>query len=304
MLRLAGPVRGNAIRVYSFTRLAEAVFRQEGGAVGRRLTDGGRRILMASALEACQDRLELYAGAAKSGRAGDLMLDAVNEMKMCGVSRRSFRPFPAGWAAGGWEEALGAGAGVRYIRGPGGGLLPGLPGRPDPPGPGPGGPAAFLRGALWRWTPSRALPSQEMRVLVQIMRRAQRVVVALCTDGLDRTGTGLFALVDRTRHRLAAAAQEWACRWASRWSSPGRPWFQNENPESWWRPSCSAPRRPSPRRNSKGITVFEARDPYEEAEFAAATIRRLVMEEGFRYRSSPSSAGTPPGITAACGGGF
>ena len=42
MLRLAGPVRGNAIPVYSFTRLAEAVFRREGGAVGRRLSDGGR----------------------------------------------------------------------------------------------------------------------------------------------------------------------------------------------------------------------------------------------------------------------
>ena len=34
MLRLAGPVGGNAIPVYSFTRLAEAVFRREGGAVG------------------------------------------------------------------------------------------------------------------------------------------------------------------------------------------------------------------------------------------------------------------------------
>ena len=31
MLRLAGPVRGNAIPVYSFTRLAEAVFRREDG---------------------------------------------------------------------------------------------------------------------------------------------------------------------------------------------------------------------------------------------------------------------------------
>ena len=86
MLRLAGPVRGNAIPVYSFTRLAEAVFRREGGAVGRRLSDGGRRILMASAIEACQDRLEVYAAAAQSGRVNDVMLTAVNEMKMCGIA--------------------------------------------------------------------------------------------------------------------------------------------------------------------------------------------------------------------------
>ena len=86
MLRLAGPVGGNAIPVYSFTRLAEAVFRREGGAVGRRLTEGGRRILMARAVEACQDRLELYQSAAQSGRINDLMLSAVNEMKLCGIS--------------------------------------------------------------------------------------------------------------------------------------------------------------------------------------------------------------------------
>ena len=112
MLRLAGPVRGNAIPVYSFTRLAEAVFRREGGAAGRRLSDGGRRILMASAIEACQDRLEVYASAAKGGRVNDVMLTAVNEMKMCGISA------------------------VRYIRRAGGRLLSGLPGRPDPAGPG------------------------------------------------------------------------------------------------------------------------------------------------------------------------
>ena len=86
MLRLAGPQRANAIGVYSFTRLAETVFRKEGGAAGRRLSDGGRRILMSSAIAACQDHLEVYRAAAQSGRVTDLMLTAVNEMKMCGIA--------------------------------------------------------------------------------------------------------------------------------------------------------------------------------------------------------------------------
>ena len=137
MLRLAGPVRGNAIPVYSFTRLAEAVFRREGGAAGRRLSDGGRRILMASAIEACQDRLEVYASAAKGGRVNDVMLTAVNEMKMCGISpgdlletaRTLGDPGPG-------QKAAGAFPAVRYIRRAGGRLLSGLPGRPDPAGPG------------------------------------------------------------------------------------------------------------------------------------------------------------------------
>ena len=53
MLRLAGPRRANAIGIYSFTRLAETVFRREGGVAGHRLSDGGRRILMSSAIAAC-----------------------------------------------------------------------------------------------------------------------------------------------------------------------------------------------------------------------------------------------------------
>ena len=117
MLRLAGPVRGNAIPVYSFTRLAEAVFRKEGGAVGRRLSDGGRRILMASAIEACQDRLEVYAAAAKSGRVTDVMLTGGTGPYRPGLGRQ--RP---------GEKTLGALPAVPYIRCAGGCLLPGFPG--------------------------------------------------------------------------------------------------------------------------------------------------------------------------------
>ena len=50
MLRLAGPQRANAVQIYSFTRLAETVFRREGGVAGRRLNDGGRPTLMSSAV--------------------------------------------------------------------------------------------------------------------------------------------------------------------------------------------------------------------------------------------------------------
>ncbi len=64
MLRLAGQKCANSIGVYSFTRLAEHVFRRLGGLAGHRLTDGGRRILMASAIAACQEELEVYKSAA------------------------------------------------------------------------------------------------------------------------------------------------------------------------------------------------------------------------------------------------
>ena len=185
MLRLAGPVRGNAIPVYSFTRLAEAVFRREGGAVGRRLSDGGRRILMASAIEACQDRLEVYAAAAQSGRVNDVMLTAVNEMKMCGIAPGDLREAARGLGGRGLGKKLGE---LALLYDTYNGLVEAsyLDSRDDLTrlaqaleG------SAFFQGCTVAVDSFEGFTAQELKVLVQILRQADQVVVALCTDGLD-----------------------------------------------------------------------------------------------------------------------
>ena len=79
-------------------------------------------------------------------------------------------------------------------------------------------------------------------------------------DGLDRTGTGLFALVDRTRHRLAAAAQEWGVPVGKPVELTGAPRFQNENLKLVEAQLfCAQEALTSP--DSQGITVFEAGTP-------------------------------------------
>ena len=283
MLRLAGPVRGNAIPVYSFTRLAEAVFRKEGGAVGRRLSDGGRRILMASAIEACQDRLEVYAAAAKSGRVTDVMLTAVNEMKMCGISPEELGHTARDLGGSGLGKKLSelsllyhtydALVAASYLdsRDDLTRLSQALE------------TSSFFEGCTVAVDSFEGFTAQEVAVLTQIMRRADQVIVSLCTDGLDHTGTGLFALVDRTLHRLSAAAAENGVRVQPPVMLTGAPRFQNENLKLVEAQLfCAGETMTSP--DHEGITVFEARDPYEEAEFVAATIRRLVTQEGWRYR--------------------
>ena len=179
MLRLAGPVRGNAIPVYSFTRLAEAVFRREGGAVGRRLSDGGRRILMASAIEACQDRLEVYAAAAQSGRVNDVMLTAVNEMKMCGIAPGDLRVAARGLGGRGLGKKLGE---LALLYDTYNGLVEAsyLDSRDDLTrlaqaleG------SAFFQGCTVAVDSFEGFTAQELKVLVQILRQADQVVVAL-----------------------------------------------------------------------------------------------------------------------------
>ena len=283
MLRLAGPVRGNAIPVYSFTRLAEAVFRREGGAAGRRLSDGGRRILMASAIEACQDRLEVYASAAKGGRVNDVMLTAVNEMKMCGISPGDLLETARTLGDRGLGKKLRE---LSLLYDTYDGLVAAsyLDSRDDLTRLAQAlETSGFFQGYTVAVDSFEGFTAQELAVLTQILRRADQVVVALCTDGLDTTGTGLFALVDRTRRRLSAAAQENGVRIQPPVTLTGAPRFQNENLKLVEAQLfCGGETMTS--QDHEGIQVFEARDPYEEAEFVAATIRRLVTEENCRYR--------------------
>ncbi len=292
MLRLCGTERANAIQVYSFTRLAEAVFRREGGAAGRRLSDGGRRILMSSALMACEDQLEVYLSSAKSGRMTDLMLTAVNEMKMCGISPEQLSGAARQLGNTGLSKKLSE---IALLYGAFEALVEAsyLDSRDDLTRLSEAlQTSEFFRGCTVAVDSFEGFTAQEMAVLTEILRKAKEVTVALCTDGRDQGGTGLFALVERTRFRLLRAAEENGVAVLPPVELISAPRFQQENLKLLEAQLFSAEELlPSP--DHEGIEVFEARDTYEEAEFVAASIRRLVREKGWRYRDFSIICRTP-----------
>jgi len=292
MLRLCGTKQANGIQVYSFTRLAEAVFRREGGAAGRRLSDGGRRILMSSALMACEDQLEVYLNAAKSGRVTDLMLTAVNEMKMCGISPEQLSETARKLGNTGLSKKLSE---IALLYGAFEALVEAsyLDSRDDLTRLAEALRASeFFRGCTVAVDSFEGFTAQEMAVLTEILHKAEHVAVALCTDGRDQGGTGLFALVERTRLRLLRAAEENGVAVLPPVELTSAPRFQNENLKLLETQLFSGEELlPSP--DHEGIEIFEARDPYEEAEFVAATIRRLVQEKGWRYRDFSIICRTP-----------
>ncbi len=283
ILNLCGPRRANKIQVYSFTRLAEAVFRKEGGFAGRRLSDGGRRILMSCALSACEDRLEVYAGAAKSGRVTDLMLAAVNEMKLCGISPEQLTETAAKLGNTGLGKKLSE---IGLLYGTFDALVAAsyLDSRDDltrlketlvT--------SEFFSNAFVAVDSFEGFTAQETAVLLEILKKAEEVEISLCTDGTDQQGTGLFALVERTRRRLTAAARENGIPVGEPVELTGAPRFHNENLKLIEAQLfCGGEALTSP--DHEGVEVFEAADVYEEAEFVAASIRRLVEDRGWRYR--------------------
>ncbi len=283
MLRLCGPQRANQIQVYSFTRLAEAVFRREGGAAGRRLSDGGRRILMSLALMACEDQLEVYKNAAQSGRVTDLMLAAVNEMKMCGVTPEQLLETSKELPGRGLSKKLSE---ISLLYGTFEALVAAsyLDSRDDLTRLKEAlKTSEFFRGCTVAVDSFEGFTVQETGVLCQILQKADSVTVALCTDGGDQGDSGLFALVERTRRRLTQAAKEAGVKTLPPVQLTAAPRFKNENLKL-LEAQLFCAQETLTSEDHQGIEVFEARDVYEEAEFVAATIRRLTEEKGWRYR--------------------
>lgn len=282
VLRLAGPQRANTIGIYSFTRLAETVFRKEGGAAGRRLRDGGRRILMSAAIETCQDHLEVYKNAARTGRVTDLMLTAVDELKMCGlapaqVTEAAGLPVPAGLSQklrelGLVYAAYEALVGASYLdsRDDLTRLAQTLEG------------SDIFKGYTVAVDSFEGFTVQEMRVLGQLLRQADTMLVSLCTDGLGLDDCGLFALVDRTRYRLERLAGDLGIKVLPPVVLTGAPRYKNENLKL-LETQLFCPDQAMTSQDHSGIEMFQARDVFEEAEYVAATIRRLAAG-GMRYR--------------------
>ncbi len=282
-LQLAGPVGAGKIRVLSFTRLAEAVFRKEGGFAGRRLTDGGRRVLMSCAVEACEDQFETYTAAAKNGRITELMLTAVDEMKLCGISPEMLAQTAQLLKGRGLGRKLSE---LSLIYGAFDALVEAsyLDSRDDLTRLAEALKTSdFFENTVVAVDSFEGFTAQEMRVLAEILQRAKEVSVSLCTDDLPDEGTGLFALVNRTKERLLSAAREYGVKVEPPVFLTGAPRFQNEELKlleaqlfcAWESLSGGEARH---------IRMFCAKDPSEEVEYCAATIRNLVAEEGYRYR--------------------
>lgn len=86
MLDLLMPKLMNRVEVFSFTRLANKIAREVGGIAGRRLDECGRAAVMNVAMEQVCDYLTLYQSEKKGQDIISSMLTAVSEFKSCAIT--------------------------------------------------------------------------------------------------------------------------------------------------------------------------------------------------------------------------
>ncbi len=289
----------NKVTVVSFTRLAEMVLREVGDVDKPMLDDGSRALLMSRALaEAAQVATgngQTLFGAQPEQLTDtayvEQMLDFWEEMRMCGVSVDMLEGVQQGLrmqstvtgqqlakkvedyhAVFSVYEGLVATCGYEDTDN----LT--RAGRRLPESHLPDGAAVLVDGF-------KGFTAQELVILEQLMCRAEDVTVTLCTDasaGSAREST-LFSPVTKTVRRLRAIAE-----------NHNRTWIEKpltENIRHQQVPALCALEaglyHPVPcvwETPTDAVTVTPCFDVYEECTYVARRIRRLVREEGLRYR--------------------
>ena len=283
MLRLLGEKNARRVAVTSFSRLTDAVQRRYGGFAGRRLDDAGRSVFMSLALGQVRDRLEVFRRNADSTELVGLLLQISAELKMCEVTPETLgkaaAAVPRSTLKRKAEEislilsAYDALVSRSYVD-PLDDLtrMKEILARRD-----------FFSGYTVMVDSFQSFTVQEYGILEIILRQADDVRVTLCADGLSGPDAGLFAIARRTAGKLLRMASENGVRAASPVILPGGKRFRAPElaalEKRIYRPGSGEWDHPCP-----GVAGYAAKDRYDEAAFVAASIRRLVREEGLRYR--------------------
>ena len=285
MLQWLPPNLADRVEVFSFTRLARQISRECGGMAGSRLDQAGRAAVMNVAMTQVQDHLSLYSGTKKRQDLIKNMLSAVSEFKSCVIS-----PELLSATAEKTEDAVLAQKlkELSLIYGAYNAIISQI-GSVDPLD-------ELTRlaknleqvdyfGGMTVIADSfTGFTGQELLVLRQIIAQCQCFEITLCCENPEMHGgenqkNDLFAGVYRT----AEALMEWddQVEWI-RLNSHDR--FRSQallHVEAGLFRACVTEPYEEP---TDDIRIYAAHDKYDEVEFIAREIRRLVREKGMRWR--------------------
>ncbi|MDE6107772.1 MAG: ATP-dependent nuclease subunit B, partial [Oscillospiraceae bacterium] len=278
-------VAGNQVslhaEVLSFTRLASRVFSVRGGLAEPTLDAGGRLLLMDVALKAVGDQLKVYARPSRKPQFLSQLAATVDECKSANITPTQLLEI---------SHALEGEEGDKFFD------LSLILGAYEAlcaqRGADPRDKLTKLAHALddCPWAEGKDIyidsftdfTAQERLVLERLLRQAHSVTVALTCDRLEGDEEDIFSPARRTAGRLLALARQVKvpCEVETRLTQPQAVAQGIAQVESHlFEPVPGViPGKPD------GVELYRAMTPYSEVERAAAELRRLCREEGYRCR--------------------
>lgn len=299
---LLGTKVAQKTEVLSFSHLAGNIFRKFGGVAGEYTDETVKLLLMGSAVFSAYDNLGYYKNNAKNASFIEKLVATDNELKNAGVSAEELlRLSEEAGTLGEKSKDLGtiftlynAMLEKSYVD-----------------------PLTDLKRACEILSENdffgdkavfidnfTGFTGSEYAMLKIIFAQSKRVEISLCCDDIfDKTaGLGLFSKTQNTAGRLLRlgkeAGQEIKSPIHAHLENDRRPKgivaveenFLQDNPENI--------------STDSSIRIIKARDPYDEAEFVAASVRALAENEGLRYRDIVVIAREPSSYEHALSNAF
>lgn len=280
-----GPVLSQRVQVLSFTRLANAVFRQIGGLSGKRMDKTLSMLLMSQALHSIADSLTLYRRHVDNPDYLRTLLDFLSECKQCTITPRRLedtaKALPEGVLRSKAEEtALIFGAYEALVAGtefvdPQDDLTV-LGERLSE--------CTLFDGAHFYLDSFKGFTEQELLVLDRLLSRVASMTVCLCTDTVTEHNTlGRFSSVARTATRLRDAAGRHHVPVAAiqhlndnrRTTDPALRALEA---------GCFTPIAEPYHEPTDSVCITPCADRAEECRYTAREIRRLLRENGGHCR--------------------
>lgn len=280
VLELLGDHEAQAVSVISFTRLCDEVERNIGGICGRILTESDKLVLMSKAIASVSNELRIWNKYSRSLGFAESMLDAVNEFKI-----NSILPDELIEASKAIDGTLSAKlidtakiysafnilVSEKFID-PNDKLT-----------------TLYLKLEEYRYFDGRdvyidsfkGFTGQQFKILDRIVAQAANVTVSLTDTPEGEKTADIFYNIKQTEERLLKIAKSHHCVIGETLSLYGNHYSSASVSAV---ESLMCENEPNSETIDDTITICRAATIYDEAEFVARNIRRLVREKGIKYR--------------------
>lgn len=281
-LDLLGPKLSRNIKVFGFSRLCDYVFEQTGNRFLSFADEGIRNVIMNISVEQVGESLELFSKRATATDLSQLMLNSIKEYKKCSITsdmlyKAAEKIEDETLSKKLIETALlydtyNAIIEKSYLD-PLDSLTHVCKTLQK----------TFLFDGYTIFVDSYyGFTAQEYELISILLTQSSDFYVALCTDGTNGANGDLFFVSDRTKKRLISIAKDNEVSVAKPVLLYDNNRFNNDTLKS-VEENIFRVQKEKSEYNKEVLTVYEAKSIYDESEFVARNIKKLVVEEGYKY---------------------
>lgn len=280
ILDAVGDTAAQKASVISFTRLCDEIERVAGGVCGESITDADRIILMGKAIKYCQNELIRFKKYANSRSFASLMIDTIGEFKMNFISAEDLRA-----AADELDnqtlrlklldtaliyENYDAVIAEKFIDSTD--RLTKLYYALEQ--------HRYFDGKTVFIDSFKGFSGQQYKILERIISQAKDVTVTLTDNAQDKRDFGLFSNVKKLKSNITAIARSFGVKVLDDIVLDHKNYSSDELSAL---EDFMATGKTDFSGECKNITICAADNIYNETDFVARNIRRIVREQGARY---------------------